>query len=118
MSLKSLLNEIMYHDTVTVERYIPSEADDGSDDYEMEVIYSDAPCKLSQYGKDLLTDKTESKFNVTTDLRIRMSPSYEIKPNDVMHVSHKGQTFTLYAGMPFVYPTHQEISVRRQREGA
>ena len=115
---QSLLSRIMYHDTVTVQRYMSCEADDGSDDYEVANVYEGVPCKLSQYGKDLLTDKTQSTVNVTTDLRICLNPVYHIEQNDVMQVSHQGQTFTLYAGQSFVYPTHQEISVRRQREEA
>ena len=118
MSLRGILARTMYHDRVTVERYTAAEADDGSDDYEMATVYTDVPCKLSQYGKDLLADKTQSTYNVTTDLRVCLSPVFVIEPNDVLHVTHQGQTFTLYAGRPFVYPTHQEISVRRQKEGA
>lgn len=118
MSLRGILARAMYHDRVTVQRYTAAEADDGSDDYEMATVYEDVPCKLSQYGKDLLTDKTQSTYNVTADLRICMSPVFVIQPNDVMQVTHQGQTFTLYAGKPFVYPTHQEISVRRQKERA
>ncbi|MDD6699323.1 MAG: hypothetical protein PUE51_13415 [Veillonellaceae bacterium] len=114
-----LLSSIMYNDTVTVERYAAAEAEDGSDDYEMTTVYEDIPCKLSQYGKDLLADKTAITYNVTTDLRLCLPPAYIIEPNDVMHVTtREGRTFTLYAGVPFVYPTHQEISVRRQKEGA
>ena len=118
MNLRGILSSVMYKDTVTVERYTATEAEDGSDDYAAETIYEDVPCKLSQYGKDLLADKTSITCNVTTDLRLCLSPSYVIEANDVMHVTHQGRMFTLYAGVPFVYPTHQEISVRRQKEGA
>ena len=108
----------MYHDRVTVLRRQRVGTGDRSSKFADVAVYEDVPCKLSQYGKDLLADKTQSTMNITTDLRVCLAPSYTIEANDVMQVTHEGQTFTLYAGTPFVYPTHQEISVRRQREGA
>lgn len=114
MSLRGILSRIMYHDRVTVKRYKRK----SGGGFTTQAVYEDVPCKLSQYGKDLLADKTQSTVNVTADLRLCLSPVYIIETNDVMEITHAGKTFTLYAGTPFVYPTHQEISVRRQKEGA
>ena len=72
MSMKGILQHLMYKDTATVYRLVEGQADDGSDDYtdEEQEIYKDLPCKLSQYGKDLLASKTERAVSVTIDLRL------------------------------------------------
>ena len=111
-----LLSSIMYKDTVTVERYAAAEAEDGSDDYEMTTVYEDIPCKLSQYGKELLASKTERALSVKIDLRLCCARDVDIRKGDRVVVSHQGQTFELFAGTRFVYPTHAEISVRRSGE--
>lgn len=118
MSMKGILQHLMYKDTATVYRLVEGQADDGSDDYtdEEQEIYKDLPCKLSQYGKDLLASKTERAVSVTIDLRLTCAPDVDIREADRLVVSHQGQTFELYAGTRFAYPTHQEISVRRSRE--
>lgn len=116
--MQAALNRLMYKDTATVYRLVEGQADDGSDDYtdEEQEVYKDIPCKLSQYGKDLLTSKTTQAVSVTIDLRLTCAPDVDIREADRLVVSHQGQTFELYAGTRFAYPTHQEISVRRSRE--
>ena len=116
--LRGILSSVMYNDTVTILRRQRVGNGDRSSRTTDVPLYEDVPCKLSQYGKGLVTNKTQSTFNVTTDLRICLSPEYDVQPNDVMPIMHEGQKFTLYAGVAFRYPTHQEISVRRQKEGA
>lgn len=118
MSMKGILQHLMYKDTATVYRLVEGQADDGSDDYtdEEQEIYKDLSCKLSQYDKDLLASKTERAVSVTIDLRLTCAPDVDIREADRLVVSHQGQTFELYAGTRFAYPTHQEISVRRSRE--
>lgn len=114
--LKGLLSNIMYTDTVTVTRQVPTIDDEGADDYKTKNIYVDIPCKLSQYGKELQSRQEDRAFILKTDLRICMDPVYTIQPNDIMTIHHQGQTFVLYAAQPFCYADHQEISVRRKDE--
>lgn len=116
MSLKGLLNKIMYKDRLTVSRQFPLVDDEGADDYLIETVYKDIPCKLSQYGKDPGGVKNDREYAVSEDLRVCLDPKYTILPNDIMEVTHQGQTFQLNAAEPFKYPTHQEISVRRDGE--
>lgn len=113
---KGLLHQHMYNDTVTVSRPMASTDDEGADDYTVADVYTDIPCKLSQYGKELQSGKNAREFSLSTDLRICLDPEYDIEPNDVLTITHQGQTFTLNAAQAFKYRTHQEISVRKDGE--
>ena len=117
-SMKRAVARLMYKDTMTVYRVSRVQADDGSDDYEESEtpVLSDVPCKLSQYGKDLLMAKTAQAATVHIDLRVCCAPDIDIREQDHLMVKHQGQTFNLFAGTRFAYPTHQEISVRSVRE--
>lgn len=116
--LRGVLDKLMYLDTVAVYRLSQTKSDDGFDDYtESETaVLQDIPCKLSQYGKDMLMSKTAESATVQIDLRLCCAPDVDIRENDHLVVTHQGQTFNLYAGTRFAYPTHQAISVRRTRE--
>lgn len=118
MSLKGILEQLMYKDTMTVYRVSRVQADDGSDDYEESEtpVLRDVPCKLSQYGKDLLMAKTAQAATVHIDLRVCCAPDVDIREQDRLVVKHQGQAFELFAGTRFAYLTHQEISVRTVRE--
>ena len=116
--MKRALARMMYKDTMTVYRLSRVQADDGSDDYEESEtsVLNDVPCKLSQYGKDLLMAKTAQAATVHIDLRVCCAPDIDIREQDRLVVKHQGQTFELFAGTRFVYPTHAEVSVRRSGE--
>lgn len=106
----------MYLDRVTISRQVPAVDSEGADGFVTTDVYTDVPCKLSQYGKELQSEQRDREYLLRTDLRICLEPSYEVKPNDTLTITHEGQTFILYAAQAFKYPTHQEISVRRDSE--
>lgn len=110
---KAALAKWMYKDTVTVKRQVEAKDDDGADCYQVEAVYENLPCKLSQYGKELAAHETDRDYRLTEDLRVCLAPEYDILPNDIVEVHHRGQTFVMYASKAFKYATHQEISVRR-----
>ena len=115
---EGILQSVMYHDRASIYRLVQGKAADGSDDYEdaEALVAEDIPCKLSQYGKDLLASKTERALSVKIDLRLCCARDVDIREGDRVIVSHQGQTFELFAGTRFVYPTHAEVSVRRSEE--
>ena len=117
MNLKKLLHWLMYKDRATIYRAKLSTVGN-VDDYtgELETIYVDLPCKLSQYGKTLYSHKDDTSPKLTDDLRLCYDPAFEILPNDFIVVEHEGQRWRLYAGEQFNYPTHTELSVRRRKE--
>lgn len=118
MSLKGILRRMMYHDRADVYRLRQVRAPDGSDDYAEEEtpIYEKIPCKLSQYGKELTTDKTERAVSVFIDLRLCCDPAFDIHANDRIVVLRQGWLMEFVAGISFPYPTHQEIALRRRGE--
>lgn len=116
MGLRGILNRIMYKDRLTVSRQFDIVDGENADDYLIETVYKDIPCKLSQYGKDPAGERRDREYAISADLRVCLDPKYNILPNDIMEVTHQGQTFLLNAAKPFKYPTHQEISVRRDSE--
>lgn len=116
--MQAILTALMYHDKAQVLRQEYVTDEDGADDYSTVEVYEAIPCKLSQYGKELATDKTDRAMNVSYDFRLCCHPDYDIRPNDIVKVVHMGQEFTLNAGAAFKYPTHQEISLRRERDEA
>ena len=118
MSLKEVLHRLMYHDRVDVYRLKNVQAADGSDDYAEEEtpVYERLPCKLSQYGKDLTTNKTERAVSVFVDLRLCCDPAFDIRANDRVVVLRQGKRMEFVAGISFPYQTHQEIALRRRGE--
>lgn len=116
--MQAVLNALMYKDKAQVLRHGYIVDDEGADDYGLSEVYEAVPCKLSQYGKELVTDKTDRGVNISTDLRMCCHPDYDILPNDVVKVIHQGKEYVLYAEQAFKYPTHQEITLRREREEA
>ena len=118
MSLKGILRRMMYHDCADVYRLRQVQAADGSDDYAEEEtpVYEKLPCKLSQYGKSLTTDKTERATNVFIDLRLCCDPAVDIRANDRVVVLREGKRMEFVAGVSFPYPTHQEIGLKRKGE--
>lgn len=117
MKLRQILHKIMYHDRVDVYRAkltTIGHTDDYTEDFEL--IHSQIPCKFSQYGKTLYAHRDDTSQKLTDDLRICYDPEIVILPNDILKISHQGQTWKLFAGEQFNYPTHTELSVRRRKE--
>ena len=118
MNFRNVLRQVMYKDRAIVYRKEKTKGKNGfCDQREAETpVYDGIPCKLSQYGRSLTADKAERATNIGLDLRLCCDPEYEILENDRVTVLHQGQTFNLFAGSRFAYPTHQEISLRRKME--
>lgn len=113
---RKLLARYMYKDRVTVTRQVNAVDEDGADIYELQDVYKDIPCKLSQYGKELQSGQEARAFHMSNDLRLCVDSDIKIFPNDILTITHEGQQFQLNAAMPFSYPDHVEISVRRKEE--
>ena len=72
--LNSLLSKYMYHDNVTVCRQINAVDDEGADDYTVQEIYVNIPCKLYQSGKPFTAKNTDRQVDVITDLKLFLPP--------------------------------------------
>nr|DAU96188.1 MAG TPA: hypothetical protein [Caudoviricetes sp.] len=113
---KGLLAQYMYRDRVTVTRQEIAVDEEGADIFTTKDVYKDIPCKLSQYGKSLQSEQDARAFVMRNDLRVNMDPAIIILPNDILTVTHEGQTLQLNAAQPFYYPDHVEVIVRRTEE--
>lgn len=105
--------EKLYEDKCTISRYGPVTQPNGSTKNELHAIYNDVPCRISQ--KSLGSNgQTESTNNIAYDIKLFISPDIEIKQGDTVNVV-RGTHERLYtAGEPFLYQTHQEISLQRK----
>jgi hypothetical protein len=110
---KSLLNNIMYYDRVTVLRNMPNTAND-DDDYVPTAVYTDIPCKLAQKTPEVMT-VADRNVQLQIDYRVCCDTQYDIQPNDILKViTGHGQHFLLNAGKAFLYPTHQEVPAHKK----
>ncbi len=113
---KKLLQKIMYKDTATIYRSARTKNSvTGAMEFSHQAVYEKIPCKLSQY-KDIYATRNERTQEITLDFRLTCEPEIEILENDFVEVLHEGKIFKLVAGTSFNYPTHKEISMRRQKE--
>ena len=114
--LQNYLQKIMYTDTATIYRSAKTKNSvTGAMEFSHQAVYEKIPCKLSQY-KDIYATRNERTQEITLDFRLTCDPAIEILENDVVDVTHGGEIFKLIAGTSFNYPTHKEISMRRQKE--
>ncbi|QIB60222.1 hypothetical protein GXM21_07395 [Megamonas funiformis] len=114
--LNNLLSKYMYHDNVTVCRQTNTIDDEGADDYAVQEIYSDIPCKLYQSGKPFTVQNTDRQVDIITDLKLFLPPQYDVLPNDILKISRNGQEFLLNVVKSFKYKSHQEVTVKRNDE--
>lgn len=114
--LNSLLNKYMYHDNVTVCRQINAVDDEGADDYTVQEIYVNIPCKLYQSGKPFTAKNTDRQVDVITDLKLFLPPQYDVLPNDILKISRNEQEILLNVVKSFKYKSHQEVTVKRKDE--
>lgn len=109
--------EQFYEDRATINRYIEVEKNSGETRLSdiPEPIYVDQPCRLSQ--KTLATNKqSEAQNDIGYETKLFISPDLIIKQGDVINVTGRGITHSYTSGEPFLYPTHQEISIQRKDE--
>ena len=113
MNLRGLLYKYIYKDTAEIYRAVA--VSDVVDDFELKKV-GECAGKLSQYGHELATHRDDVSQKITNDLRWCCDSDIDIRPNDYLKINHEGQSFELFAGEKFSYPTHCEISCRRRKE--
>ena len=105
--------EKMYIDVATIMRLVETETDWGETRLTEEEVYSAAPCRISQ--KALGTNgQTETVNQIAYETKLFIAPDIDIKQGDVVKVTRQGNTRVYTAGEPFIYPTHQEVSLQRK----
>lgn len=107
--------EKLYEDTCTVSRTAaPSKKASGETKLgQPQVIHESKPCRLSQKALSV-NSQTEAANNVAYETKLFIEPELEIKQGDTITVTHYGRTQSYTAGEPFIYSSHQEISLQRE----
>lgn len=81
-------------------------------------VYEDQPCRISQRALGT-NGQTEAQNNIAYETKLFIAPELEIRQGDVIEVVRgevtRGGVMRRYtAGEPFVYSTHQEVSLQRK----
>ena len=106
--------ETTYEDLVTVMRFGEVELPESGETVPGEYpVYTNVPCRISQ--KALGTNgQTESVNNIAYETKMFISPDIEMQQGDRCIVTRGNLIREYTAGEPFLYPTHQEISLQRE----
>lgn len=105
--------ESIYEDRATIKRNLEVQAPNKATRSQLQVIYTEQPCRLSQ--KSLGSNsQTEVQNDIVYETKLFIAPELEIRQGDVIEVIRGGSTRTYAAGEPFVYSSHQEISLQRK----
>lgn len=106
--------ERTYTDRLTVQR-IEKVKVNGETKQRLVTVYEQQPCRISQ--KTLGTNgQTESVNRIAYETKLFIAPELEIKQGDTLTVTRGPLTRTYTAGEPFLYESHQEISIQRKTE--
>lgn len=87
------------------------------------VLYADQTCRISQ--KDLArNEQTEAQNDIGYESKLFVAPELELRQGDLLEVTRGqitqagwepiGPARKYTAGEPFLYSTHQEISLQRK----
>lgn len=108
--------EQLYEDRATISRHMEYEDPITMETkYGLAPVYENQPCRISQ--RALATNaQTETVNQIAYETKLFIAPELEIKQGDVVEVTRGGITRKYTAGEPFIYPTHQEISIQRDSE--
>lgn len=106
--------EKLYTDRATVNRYEQEKLPSGETRLVPREIYADQPCRISQKAMGA-NQQTEAQNDIAYETKLFIAPGLEIRQGDEITVSRAGVVREYTAGEPFLYPTHQEISLQRRK---
>jgi len=106
--------ERMYTDKVTVYRYVQVK-DPVTKETKLvpQLVYTTHPCRISQRALGQ-NNQTEAQNEIRYETKLFIAPELDIRQGDLFEVARGTVTRRYTAGEPFVYPTHQEVSIQRK----
>lgn len=108
--------ERLYEDRATISRHMEYEDPNTKETKQGLVpVYENQPCRISQRAL-AANAQTETVNPIAYETKLFIAPELEIKQGDVVEVTRGGVTRKYTAGEPFLYPTHQEVSIQRDDE--
>lgn len=108
--LQAFNRKVMYTDRMTVYRQIPVVDEQGADDFVLQAVYEDVPCRLAQSQKARLSIGSGAAESMQ-QLKVFAAPELTVFANDVIEVRRMERMYRMRASLPFFYSTHQEIPV-------
>lgn len=105
--------EKLYKDWATISRHIKVKKPSGETKLDWHVVHSDIPCRLSQKALGA-GHQTEAVNEIIYETKLFTQPDIEIMPGDTILVNRFGSLSEYTAGEPFVYGSHQEVSLLRK----
>lgn len=106
--------EETYEDKVKIKRYEKTKVN-GETKFDWVLKLTDMPCRISQ--KALATNgQTDTVNQIAYETKLFISPDIEVLQGDIIEVTRGSQMRMYTAGEPFLYPTHQEISLQRREK--
>lgn len=116
--------EKLYTDRCTIYEYQSVWDPERGEDVERPVaIYEDQPCRISQRALGT-NNQTEAQNNILYETKLFIAPELNIKQGAMLFATRgritsggwepieEGRKYA--AGEPFIYPTHQEVSIQRR----
>src|SRR5690625_5072452 len=107
--------EKMYEDRATISRFEEYKTDWGETRKtdKLVPVHLDVPCRISQ--RQLASNnQTETVNPIEYGVKLFISPDIEIRQGDTIEVTRQGITRAYTAGEPFIYGSHQEVSLERK----
>ena len=103
----------MYTDRFSLSRMVEITEPWGETRHERQVVYQDQPCRISQRALGA-NNQGEPTNEIVYETKLFCSPSLRIQQGDEVTVTRAGETRSYTAGEPFLYLTHQEVSLQRR----
>ncbi|MDQ0175993.1 ABC transporter ATP-binding protein [Bacillus chungangensis] len=104
--------EKTYEDKVSISRYEKFKVG-GETKHELHVIYKDQPCRLSQKALGS-NNQSDAQNDITYETKLFISPDLEILQGDEIEVTKGTMKRKYTAGEPFIYQSHQEVTLSRE----
>jgi len=107
--------EQLYEDRATIKRYVEEKTEWGETRLIEKEVERDIPCRISQRALSV-NSQTETVNEIAYETKLFLPPDIEVRQGDIIEVTRQGITRKYTAGEPFLYPTHQEVSIQRREE--
>ena len=106
--------ERMYTDRATIYRHQPvKDPETKTTKLVPQPVYTDQPCRISQRALGQ-NNQTEAQNEIRYETKLFIAPEVEIRQGDLLEVTRGTVTRRYTAGEPFLYSTHQEVSIQRE----
>ena len=112
------LIEKSYRGTCTIAEKRKITKADHSTGFEDVIICENTPCRLSFESK-IASNETDSVNTISQIIKLFISPDIIVAPGSRVVVSQDNLQFAYKStGIPAIYPTHQEIILKSEKEMA